>query len=67
MLLMIAIGAEIVVDPVMTSVYLIQGRDATKCEYLITYDKNDRAERIDVRTPVGFSPDLCPTGQSNAR
>ncbi len=67
MLLMIAIGVEIVVDPVMTSVYLIQGRDATKCEYLITYDKNDRAERIDVRTPEGFTPDLCPTGQSNAR
>ncbi|HVN89582.1 MAG TPA: hypothetical protein VMT61_07205 [Candidatus Binataceae bacterium] len=67
MVLMIAIGIEIMVDPMMTFVYLIQGRDATKCEYLITYDKNDRAERIDVRTPEGFSPDLCLTGQPNVK
>ena len=58
-LIMIALAVELVVDPVLTCVYMYQNRDATKCEYKVTYDKSACVENLEVNYPQGFAPNAC--------
>ena len=58
-LLMIALAVELVVDPVLTCVYLYQARDATRCEYKVTYDEKGCVEKLDVTYPQGFGTNVC--------
>jgi outer membrane protein assembly factor BamE (lipoprotein component of BamABCDE complex) len=58
-ILVAAAAVALAADPVVTTIFLYKGRDATKCEYKVTYDKDERVENVEVRYPRGFDPNVC--------
>jgi len=50
---------DIVGDPIAIVTYEYQNRDATKCEYTVTYDQKDDVSNVKVSYPRGFGPEIC--------
>jgi len=63
----LASAFEVVIDPMWSMVVAVEGRDATKCEYVITYNKDDHVSNVEVRYPRGFPQNVCGSHAASPR